>query len=71
MPADETLSRREFLGRAAKAGVCLAAAGTIAYATHDPAGPGPAAAEPPAATLPDFSIFTAYTFMSPHYHSLP
>jgi uncharacterized protein (DUF362 family) len=56
VPADETLSRREFLGRAAKAGACLAAAGAIAYATHDPAGPGPAAIEPQAAALPDFSI---------------
>ena len=56
MPADESLSRREFLGRAVKAGTCLAAAGAIGYATHDPAGPGPATAEPQAATLPDFSI---------------
>jgi uncharacterized protein (DUF362 family) len=56
LPADETLSRREFLGRAAKAGACFAAAGAIAYATHDPAGPGPASIEPQAAALPDFSI---------------
>ncbi len=56
MPADESLSRREFLGRAAKAGACLAAAGAIAYATHDPAGPGPASVAPQAAALPDFSI---------------
>jgi uncharacterized protein (DUF362 family) len=56
VPADETLSRREFLGRAAKAGACLAAAGAIAYATHDPAGPGPASVEPQSAALPDFSI---------------
>jgi uncharacterized protein (DUF362 family) len=56
VPADESLSRREFLGRAVKAGAGLAATGVIAYATHDPAGPGPAAAEPPAAALPDFSI---------------
>lgn len=56
MPADESLSRREFLGRAVKAGGCLAAAGAIAYATHDPAAPGPASVEPQAAALPDFSI---------------
>jgi len=56
VPADESLSRREFLGRAAKAGACLAAAGAIAYATHDPAGPGPASVAPQAAALPDFSI---------------
>jgi uncharacterized protein (DUF362 family) len=56
VPADESLSRREFLGRAAKAGACLAAAGAIAYATHDPAGPGPASVKPQAAPLPDFSI---------------
>jgi uncharacterized protein (DUF362 family) len=56
VPADETLSRREFLGRAVKAGASLAAAGAIAYATHDPAGPGPASVKPQAAPLPDFSI---------------
>jgi uncharacterized protein (DUF362 family) len=56
VPADETLNRREFLERSLKAGACLAAAGAIAYATHDSAGPGPAEIEPQAATLPDFSI---------------
>jgi uncharacterized protein (DUF362 family) len=56
VPADETLSRREFLERAVKAGACLAAAGAIAYATHDSAGPGPSETEPQAAALPDFSI---------------
>jgi len=54
--ADDALSRREFIGRAAKAGACLVAAGAIAYATHDPAGPAPAVAGPQAAALPDFSI---------------
>jgi uncharacterized protein (DUF362 family) len=54
--AEETLSRREFLERAVKAGACLAAAGAIAYATHDSAGPGPSESEPQAAALPDFSI---------------
>jgi len=56
VPADEALNRREFLGRVAKAGACLAAAGAVAYAARDPEGPGPASAEPQAAALPDFSI---------------
>jgi uncharacterized protein (DUF362 family) len=56
VPADETLSRREFLERAVKAGTCLAAAGAIAYATHDSEGPGPAETESQLTALPDFSI---------------
>jgi uncharacterized protein (DUF362 family) len=56
VPADSTLNRREFLGRSLKAGACLAAAGAIAAATHDPEGPRPAEVAPPASHLPDFSI---------------
>jgi len=56
VPADDALSRREFIGRAAKAGACLVAAGAIAYATHDPAGPVPAVVGPQTTALPDFSI---------------
>jgi uncharacterized protein (DUF362 family) len=56
MPCEESLSRREFMARAAKAGACLAAAGAIAWAARDPEGPGPAAAARQAAALPDFSI---------------
>ena len=56
MPGDERLSRREFLGRAAKAGACLVAAGAVAYTAYDPDGPGPAASGPQAAALPDFAV---------------
>ena len=56
MPGDDRLSRREFIGRAAKAGACLLAAGAVAYSTHDPDGPAPAAAGPQASALPDFAV---------------
>jgi uncharacterized protein (DUF362 family) len=55
VPVNPSLSRRAFLARSLKAGACLTVAGALAYATHNPAGPEPSAAEPPAATLPDFS----------------
>jgi uncharacterized protein (DUF362 family) len=53
---ENPLSRREFLGRTAKAGVTLLTAGAIAYATHAPDPPGPAADALAASGLPDFSI---------------
>src|SRR5512137_1095495 len=56
MPGDYRLNRREFIGRAAKAGACLLAAGAVAYSTHDPDGPAPAAAGPQASALPDFTV---------------
>ena len=54
-PADP-FSRREFLRRAATAGAILAAAGTVGYLRHDPAGPGPARADQASSGLPDFSV---------------
>jgi uncharacterized protein (DUF362 family) len=59
VPVDDRLSRREFIGRAAKAGACLLAAGAVAYSTHDPDGPAPAAAGPQASALPDFAVNAA------------
>ena len=56
MSPDPLLNRREFMGRAARAGAVLLAAGGIASLAYDPAGPGPASEEPAAAGLPDFSL---------------
>jgi uncharacterized protein (DUF362 family) len=56
VPPDPDLNRREFIGRAAKAGAVLLAGGGIARLAHDPAGPGPASAEAAASGLPDFSL---------------
>ncbi len=50
------VNRREFIGRAAKAGAVLLAGGGIAALARDPSGPGPAAPEPAASGLPDFSL---------------
>jgi uncharacterized protein (DUF362 family) len=50
------LSRRQFLSRAAKAGVSIAAAGAISYALYDPEGPTPGVSAEDLVTLPDFSI---------------
>jgi hypothetical protein len=50
------LNRREFIGRAAKAGAVLLAGGGIAALAHDPAGPGPASETPAVSGLPDFSL---------------
>ena len=59
MPVDDRLNRREFLGRAAKAGACLLAAGAVASTAHDPQGPGPPADGPQASALPDFAVAAA------------
>ena len=56
MPPDLPVNRRQFLGRAAKAGAVLLAAGGIASLARDPAGPGPATAPAGAAGLSDFSL---------------
>lgn len=64
MPADDRLSRREFLGRAVKAGASLAVAGAVGWAAWDPAGPGPSESGPQATALPDFSVSTAGPRMS-------
>jgi uncharacterized protein (DUF362 family) len=53
---DSFLNRREFIGRAAKAGAVLLAGGGIAALAHDPTGPGPAPETPAASGLPDFSL---------------
>jgi len=56
MAPDPLLNRREFMGRAARAGAALLAAGGIAFLTHDPSGPQPASEELAASGLPDFSL---------------
>ena len=50
------LSRRQFLSRAAKAGISITAAGAISYALYDPEGPTPGVSAEDLVTLPDFSI---------------
>jgi len=50
------LPRRQFLSRAAKAGISIAAAGAISYALYDPEGPTPGVSAEDLVTLPDFSI---------------
>jgi uncharacterized protein (DUF362 family) len=47
------------MGRAARAGAALLAAGGIASLAYDPFGPGPTSEEPAAAGLPDFSLAEA------------
>ena len=56
MSPEALVNRREFIGRAAKAGAVLLAGGGIAALARDPSGPGPAAPEPAASGLPDFSL---------------
>jgi len=56
---DPLLNRREFIGRAARAGATLLAAGGIAALAYDPTGPGPSFEEPAASGLPDFSLAEA------------
>jgi uncharacterized protein (DUF362 family) len=50
------LPRRQFLSRAAKAGISIAAAGAISCALYDPEGPTPGVSAEDLVTLPDFSI---------------
>jgi len=50
------LPRRQFLSRAAKAGISIAAAGAISYALYDAEGPTPGVSVEDLVTLPDFSI---------------
>ena len=56
MSPEALVNRREFIGRAAKAGAVLLAGGGIAALARDPSGPGPAAPEPAASGLPDFAL---------------
>jgi uncharacterized protein (DUF362 family) len=53
---DKNLGRREFLSRAGKAGISIAAAGTVAYLLYDSEGPKPGGKAEELVTLPDFSI---------------
>ena len=54
--ADRKIERRQFLGRAAKAGISIAAAGVIAAKLYDRKGPGAAVEAESLVTLPDFSV---------------
>ena len=56
MSPEALVNRREFIGRATKAGAVLLAGGGIAALARDPSGPGPAAPEPAASGLPDFAL---------------
>ena len=53
---DENFGRREFLARAGKAGISIAAAGTASYLLYDSKGPRPGAKPEELVTLPDFSV---------------
>ena len=48
--------RRQFLARAGKAGISIAAAGAASYLLYDGKGPGPGTEVEELVTLPDFSI---------------
>ena len=50
------MKRREFLIRAAKAGLCVAAASSVGYYFYDPEGPGAFSQQESLVSLPDFSI---------------
>ena len=50
------VGRREFLKRAGKAGISIAAAGTVSYLLYDATGPGPYRPAENLVTLPDFSV---------------
>ncbi len=54
MPLSE-MNRRDFLVRSAKAGIAIAAVGSLGYLLHDPTGPA-AETEKASLALPDFSI---------------
>jgi len=55
-PDKTDLTRRQFMARAAKAGVSIAAAGAAGFWFHDTIGPGPATENESNIRLPDFSI---------------
>jgi uncharacterized protein (DUF362 family) len=50
------MKRREFLIRAAKAGLCVAAASSLAYHFYEPDGPGAFSQQENIVSLPDFSL---------------
>ena len=54
---EDPIDRREFLIRSAKAGLLVAATGSLAWLLHAPAGPAsPSAAQAPAFVIPDYSV---------------
>lgn len=53
---DSSIARRQFLQRAAKAGISIAGFGVISYLLYDPRGPGAGDEIPELATLPDYSV---------------
>jgi len=53
---DEKLSRRQFVARAAKAGLSIAGAGAVCYFAYDKKGPVPGAEAERLVTLPDFTV---------------
>jgi hypothetical protein len=50
------IGRRQFLSRAGKAGISIAAAGAASYLLYDRAGPKPDVSTQKLVTLPDFSV---------------
>jgi len=55
-PDKPELTRRQFITRATKAGVSIAAAGAAGFWFHDTRGPGPATTKDSTLRLPDYSI---------------
>ena len=53
---DKEFGRRQFLSRAAKAGISIAAAGAASYVLYDRTGPKPGLETQKLVTLPDFSV---------------
>ena len=53
---NEELARRQFLSRAAKAGVSIAALGAVSYGLYDAKGPAASVKTEDLVTLPDFSL---------------
>ena len=53
---NKNFGRRQFLARAGKAGISIAAAGTISYLLYDHEGPKPGVKAKELVTLPDFSV---------------
>ncbi|MCX5637820.1 MAG: DUF362 domain-containing protein, partial [Planctomycetota bacterium] len=53
---DKKIERRQFLSRAAKAGISIAAAGVISAKLYDRQGPKAVADAGAMVTLPDFSV---------------
>ncbi|MHC4395715.1 MAG: DUF362 domain-containing protein [Planctomycetota bacterium] len=53
---DKKIGRRRFLTRMGKAGISIAAAGTVSYLLYDDTGPGAETEAKDIVTLPDFSV---------------